>query len=220
MLSVTVAVFVTSIFGKETIETTVGSFIVFPSVSSPSSEVSLTLFDWPGVLAVTIALLEILPVVAASLLIKNVAEYVAVSPIVSVPWEEPADADTNDGPEVRVRLNPWPSVSWSVNVTDDKTKLPVFLTEILYKIVSPRPLDPSPLSITTAVFVASIDPEGEISDRLTMVGSLDIFPSESSPSSLWSETSFVFPGLLPVAVAIFEILPESSAAWVIINVAV
>ena len=43
-LSVIVDVFVTSIDGDAVIETTVGSSIVFPSLSIPSSDVSVTLF--------------------------------------------------------------------------------------------------------------------------------------------------------------------------------
>ena len=52
-LSVTVAVFVTSILGEAIISTMVGSFVVLPSVSSPSSEVSVTSFVFPGEEAVT-----------------------------------------------------------------------------------------------------------------------------------------------------------------------
>ena len=60
-LSVIVAVFVTSIPGVDETSVTVGSFVVLPSVSSPSSEVSVTSFVLPGEEAVTTTLLEIDP---------------------------------------------------------------------------------------------------------------------------------------------------------------
>ena len=52
----TVAVLVTSIAGEAVISTTVASFVVLPSVSSPSSEVSVTSFVLPGEDAVTTTL--------------------------------------------------------------------------------------------------------------------------------------------------------------------
>ena len=60
-LSVIVTVFVASIPGDDEISTTVGSFVVLPSVSSPSSEVSVTSFVFPGEEAVTSTLFEIDP---------------------------------------------------------------------------------------------------------------------------------------------------------------
>ena len=72
-------------------------------------------------------------------------------------------------------------------------------------------------SFTTAVLVTSID---EFVGIFTIVLSLEVFPSESFPSSLISLTSLVFPGLLAVALTLFIILPLSTAAWVIVNVAV
>ena len=76
-------------------------------------------------------------------------------------------------------------------------------------IVSPAPFTPSPLSETVALFVTSITFEGAI---ITSVGSLVVFPSVSSPSSLISETSLVFPGELPVAVTVLFIFEVSAAA--------
>ena len=71
--------------------------------------------------------------------------------------------------------------------------------------VSPGPVFSSELSSkTSAILVASIDGEGDIS---TTVGSSMVFPSVSSPSSLTSLTSLVFPGLLPIAVAEFSTFP-------------
>ena len=47
-VSFTVAVFVTSIDGFAETSVMVASSVVFPSLSSPSSEVSVTLFEFPG----------------------------------------------------------------------------------------------------------------------------------------------------------------------------
>ncbi len=47
-VSFTVAVFVTSIEGFAETSVMVASSVVFPSLSSPSSEVSETLFEFPG----------------------------------------------------------------------------------------------------------------------------------------------------------------------------
>ena len=68
-MSLTVAVLVASTDGFGEIDTSVESSVVLPSLSSPSSEVSLTLFVCPGLLAVTIALLTTLSVPAAAGLI-------------------------------------------------------------------------------------------------------------------------------------------------------
>ena len=72
---------------------------------------------------------------------------------------------------------------------------------------------PSPLSTSSAVFVTSIVGLGVI---ITSVVSSEVFPSVSSPSSLISVTSFVFPGLLAVAVAVFIIDPVWDAGEVIV----
>ena len=48
----------------------VGSFSVFPSESSPSSDVSVTLLLWPGLLAVAKTVLETLPVLAVLTVIR------------------------------------------------------------------------------------------------------------------------------------------------------
>ena len=67
-LSVTVAVLVASIPGEAVILTTVGSLVVLLSVSSPSSEVSVTSSVFPAEEAVANTVLEINPVYAAELL--------------------------------------------------------------------------------------------------------------------------------------------------------
>ena len=64
LLSVTVAVFVSSIDGLSVIKVSVGSLTVFPSLSIPSSEVSDTLLLFPGLLAVATAVLITLGVFA------------------------------------------------------------------------------------------------------------------------------------------------------------
>ena len=52
-MSTTTFVLVVSIEESEEVSTTVGSLVVFPSVSSPSSDTSVTSLLLPGVLAVT-----------------------------------------------------------------------------------------------------------------------------------------------------------------------
>ena len=76
-------------------------------------------------------------------------------------------------------------------------------------IVSPKPVTPSPLSVIDEVLVTSIEGEEVI---VTTVGSFEVLPSVSSPSSEVSETSLEFPGELAVAVTVFDILPLSIAA--------
>ena len=72
-LSVTVAVLVTSKMALGVISTIVGSFVVLPSLSSPSSDVSLTLFVCPGEEAVAVAIFEIAPLRAAASVIMKYA---------------------------------------------------------------------------------------------------------------------------------------------------
>lgn len=60
-LSVIVTVLVASIPGVEEISTIVASSVVLPSVSSPSSDVSVTSLFFPGEEAVTTTLFEIEP---------------------------------------------------------------------------------------------------------------------------------------------------------------
>ena len=88
LLSVTDAVFVTSIKGTEEIVTWVGSFVVLPSVSSPSSLTSLTSLVFPGLLAVAKTELLMVPVSAEFWEIIYVAKYVSFSPTTRVPWAE------------------------------------------------------------------------------------------------------------------------------------
>ena len=64
LLSIARTVFVASMLASRDVVTTVGSSVVFPSVSSPSSLMSVTLLVWPGVLPVAWATLLIEPVLA------------------------------------------------------------------------------------------------------------------------------------------------------------
>ena len=65
-MSATTLVLVVSIEESEEVSTTVGSLVVLPSVSSPSSDTSVTSFVLPGVLAVTCRVLLTDPVFAAA----------------------------------------------------------------------------------------------------------------------------------------------------------
>ena len=65
-MSTTTLVLVVSIEESEEVSTIVGSLVVFPSVSSPSSDTSVTSFVLPGVLAVTCRVLLTDPVFAAA----------------------------------------------------------------------------------------------------------------------------------------------------------
>ena len=75
--------------------------------------------------------------------------------------------------------------------------------------MSPDPVLPSPpLSVIAAVLVTSIELDAVM---LVTVGSSVVLSSVSSPSSLRSLTSLLFPGLLAVADAWFDIPPASTA---------
>ena len=62
----TAAVLVTSSDGEPVTVVTVGSFTVLPSVSSPSSPISVTSFVLPGLLAVADAALDTPPASTAA----------------------------------------------------------------------------------------------------------------------------------------------------------
>ena len=71
---------------------------------------------------------------------------------------------------------------------------------------------PSPLvSDILAALVSIIDEDGGVVVILVIVGSFWVFPSVSSPSSLISKISFVFPGLLAITVTVFDTPPASMA---------
>ena len=90
-----------------------------------------------------------------------------------------------------------------------KLTLPVFSIYIVYSIMSFKSFDPLLLtSVTVATLVTSIDGDAV---NVVSVGSSEVFPSESSPSSDLSKASFVLPGLLPVSDTTLEIDPESKS---------
>ena len=122
---------------------------------------------------------------------------------------DPAVALVRVGPDVNAKLLLLPSTMTSTKVTLDKVMPPVLLTVIVYTMVSPCPVYPSPLSVTVAVFVASIFGSAVAK---TSVKSLTVFPSLSLPLSLISITSSVFPGLLAVTSTLFRILPVAAAS--------
>ena len=131
--------------------------------------------------------------------------YVADSPIVSVPWDDPADEETKVGVFVNVSLNELFEFESFLTLKSAKFKLvsivfPLFWTTKVYTIVSPMSTFPFELlSVTVAVFVSSID---GLSVIKVSVGSLTVFPSLSIPSSEVSDTLLLFPGLLAVATAV------------------
>ena len=85
-------------------------------------------------------------------------------------------------------------------------------TTILYLMISPAPINPSPLSLTIAVFVTSIAGFGSVKVTVgSFVGSPSALPSVGNPSSEMSETSLVLPGLLATTVTVFDTPPELTA---------
>ena len=109
---------------------TVGSSAVLPSSSIPSSEVSETLLVWPGLFAVTFKLLLICPEFAADADIWNVALYLSISAMLSVPWAELFVEEMYVGPEVRLKLFPKPSVKVSLNPNPLIVTFPLFSIKI------------------------------------------------------------------------------------------
>ena len=101
----------------------------------------------------------------------------------------------------------------SVNVIPVIVLPPLFLTVMVYTIISPAPVVLFPLSVTAAVFVTSSDADAVI--EVTVPSSV-VLPSPSSPSSLISVTSFVLPGLDAVTKTVLETLPVSTAACAIV----
>ena len=106
--------------------TCVGSLVVFPSESSPSSEGSTTLFELPGVLAVpvTVKLIPVAETPAASNV--YVAIYVPVSPTARDPAEDPLELDKKVGEELSVKVDPFIPVSVCEIVKLDKARLLIF----------------------------------------------------------------------------------------------
>ena len=104
---------------------------------------------------------------------------------------------------------PSPLVKVSLSVIVDRDVFPVFKTVIVNTEVSPAPGKLSPLSTNIPVLVTLI-PGSTV--KLVLVLSSTRFPSLSFPSSLTSDTSFEFPGVLAVTETVFKIHPESTSA--------
>ena len=85
---------------------------------------------------------------------------------------------------------------------------------IVYWRMSPLSFSLSPSSITTTDLDTVI--EG-LWTKTSSVGSSILFPS-FNPSSLISEISLLFPGLLPIARTLFLTPPLSKASWLIVYV--
>ena len=141
----------------------------------------------------------------------------AISPDTRLPSDEPEVALLKVGPEDNERLLlsyklPLLKVSVSVSVPTDV--LPLFSTVIVKTTISPTPGKLSPLASTkTPVLVTS---KPEVVAKFVIVASLVVFPSKSLPSSLISETSLEFPGLLPKAEAVLETEPELTSPGVMV----
>ena len=88
----------------------------------------------------------------------------------------------------------------------EREVFPVFKTVIVNTLISPTPGRVSPLSTSTPILVTLIP--GSMVKTVLVLSSTRL-PSLSFPSSLTSEISFVFPGLLAVTVTVFKIHPES-----------
>ena len=128
-LSVISATLVTSILALPTSKDTstiVGSSVVFPSVSSPSSLISIILFTCPPKLPLTWTVLLKIPVWAAELEIKYVATYVSISPGSRVPWILLIFEDKKLGWVVSVSELPSPSVKFSLIIKFVTAALPLF----------------------------------------------------------------------------------------------
>ena len=207
-LSVIWATLVTSILAlpvsKDT-STIVGSSVVFPSESSPSSLTSITLFTWPPELPFASTVLLKIPVKAAESEIKYVATYVSTSPGSRVPWILEIFDDKKLGWVVSESDLPSPSVKFSFIIKLVITSVPLFSILIVYVTRSPTSTWLLLLlSFTSAVFVTSIS-------GWTWVTFTTLI---STP-----DTSFVFPGLLAVTVTVFFTVPEFDASFSIIYVA-
>ena len=128
--SCTVTVLVTSRSGIGEILTTVGSSAAAVLVSS---EISVTSFVSPGLLAVTRALLIILPVLAAATEIVYLAVYTAFSPWINCPapdpWEEPWKSIEFPLSKLKVLL--FASVKVSTILIPLRVAFPVFDTVIV-----------------------------------------------------------------------------------------
>ena len=121
----------TSIDGLAEVVIIVGSSTVFPSVSFPSSLISVISFVFPGLLAVASTVFEINPVSSAACEITYDALYVAVSANCKIPFAESNEELSKDRPELKSIVLPSPSVRVSTKLNSVKLTLPVFSTVIV-----------------------------------------------------------------------------------------
>ena len=223
-VSETEPILVTSIFGGDEINITVGSLSVFPSLSFPSSLRSFTSFVPSGLLATAFILFITLPLSTDCWSIINEALNVSVPDTSIDIEEEPEVALTNVNESVNDNALRFPSLKLSLSVRPVKVWFPLLWIVTVYSILSPKSFIPFPLlSITFAVLVTSMDGNGSIitvvdsvEEISTTVGSSVVFPSPSSPSSEVSETLLDWPGLLATAIALLTILVVL-AAWELIT---
>ena len=187
----------------------VGSSVVFPSVSSPSSEVSLTFPVSPPASAVTVAVLLILSAANAVAFIVNRPMYVANSPTFNDPTGEPLLVLNLDGVASKLSCAPSEVVILSSIEIPDIDVFPVFDTVIVYVIISPMStFELEFVSLTVAVFVTSIEGLASIAVN---VGSSVVLPSASSPSSEVSLT--VEPlALVDDTIRVLDTPPEFTAS--------
>ena len=120
----------TSIDGLAEVVIIVGSSIVFPSVSSPSSLISVISFVLSGLLAEASTVFEINPVSSVASEITYDALYVATSANCKIPFADPNEELSKDRPELKSIALPFPSVRVSTKLNSVKLTFPVFSTVI------------------------------------------------------------------------------------------
>ena len=111
--------------------TCVGSLVVFPSESSPSSDGSVTLFELPGVLAVPVTVKLTPPAETPDASNVYVAIYVPVSPAANEPAPDPLEFEKKVGEELRVKADPFIPVRVCEIVKVDKARLLIFFALIV-----------------------------------------------------------------------------------------
>ena len=109
----------------------VGSSVVFESLSIPSSLVSETVLEVTWVLPTTTKVFDTLPELAAPDEIWYEAEYVTMPSTFNDEEVDPAVPETKVGAEVKVRAFPLPSLKLSLNVKELMDTFPLFSTVIV-----------------------------------------------------------------------------------------
>ena len=100
--------------------------MVFPSESSPSSEGSVTLLVFPGVLAVPVTVKLIPPAETPAASNVYVATYVPVSPAARDPGADPLELAKKVGEELSVKVDPFIPLRVCEIVKLDKARLLMF----------------------------------------------------------------------------------------------